>query len=57
MELPLAAALQKTSIEYVSIQDESRPSADDFYHHANNKPTKHAILKMQLRFLLKSVSF
>lgn len=50
MELPLAAALQKTSIEYVSIQDENRPSADDFYHHANNKLTKHAILKMQLRY-------
>jgi|GEM_PF-2743221 len=31
MDLPLAAALNNTSIEYVSTEDENRPSADDFY--------------------------
>lgn len=50
MELPLAAAIQKQSIEHVSIQDERRPSADGFYYHANNKLTKEGILRMQLHY-------
>jgi len=53
MDLPLAAALNNTSIEYVSTEDENRPSADDFYYHTNNKLTKDAILKMQLTFSAK----
>ncbi len=50
MQLPLAAALNNRSIEYESIFNENRPSADDFYHHANNKLTKEAIIGMHLRY-------
>ena len=45
MGLPLGAAISNTSIESQS-PHEHMPSADIFYHHANNKLDKKEILKM-----------
>lgn len=50
LALPITAALNNRSIENQS-QIEGRVSADDFYHHANNKLTVESISKMFLRYV------
>lgn len=49
MELSIGAAICNTSIESQSLH-EGIPSADTFYHHANNKFDKKEILKMCIRY-------
>ena len=49
MQLPIAAALENSSIEHMSLIDD-RASADAFYHHANGKLGKGAIQNMIHRY-------
>jgi putative transposase len=54
MKLPLGAAISNTSIESESLHEDI-PSADVFYHHANNKLDKKEILKMCIRYAAEIV--